>query len=262
MEYEDRIICFIDILGFKEIINNTIDSNGNTIEERIKILEEAFSRVRYFLDIDNPNEFSKSKMVTQFSDCVVISFKYSEESEVFYTLLDIQHLLINLVFLGMICRGGIVFGKILHTEKMIFGPGLIDAYTLESKAANYPRIILDESVLKVAARYHAHHHTPKLELESLKSILGRDSDGMYFIDYFASAQSELDDPEYDFPIYLDKLGAIIKNGVGSKQPDIKVKYNWLKQNYNKVVKRCQSAFRPSESNDDLGNAYHSLPIFD
>ena len=169
-------------------------------------------------------------MVTQFSDCVVISFKYSEESEVFYTLLDIQHLLINLVYLEMICRGDIVFGKLVHTEKMIFGPGLIDAYTLESKAANYPRIILDESVLDVAASYHAHHHTPELELDSVKSILGRDTDGMYYIDYFASAQSELDDPELDFPEYLEKLSKIITKGVNSSKPDIKVKYNWLKKN--------------------------------
>lgn len=239
MEYEDRIICFIDILGFKEIIYNTFNSDGNTIKEKIENLENAFSRIRYFLDMDNPNEFSKSKMVTQFSDCVVISFRYSEESEVFYTLLDIQHLLINLIYLGIICRGGIVFGKLVHTEKMIFGPGLIDAYTLESKAANYPRIILDESVLNVATNYHAHHHTPKLELDSVKSILGRDTDGMYYIDYFASAQSELDDPELDFPGYLEKMSQIIGMGVKSSKPDIKVKYSWLNQNYNKIVKLGQ-----------------------
>ncbi len=146
---------------------------------------------------------------------------------------------------------------------MIFGPGLIDAYILESKAANYPRIILDEAILDVAAKYHAKHHTPKLELDSIKSILGRDSDGLYYVDYFSSAQSELDDPEYDFPTYLEKLSEIIKNGIHSKKPDIKVKYNWLKQNYNNVVKSYQDMHQPSESEDyDLGNAYHSLTIFD
>ena len=263
MEYEDRIICFIDILGFKDIINSTIDKSGKSDTDKINILEDAFSKVRYFLDIENPNEFSKSKIVTQFSDCIAISFKYSEESEVFYTLIDIQHLLINLVYLGILCRGAIVFGKIIHTEKMIFGPGFNDAYILESKAANYPRIILDEDVLIVAANYHARHHTPKHELASLKSILGKDSDGMYYIDYFGSAQNELDDPAYDFHGYLEKLREIILNGLKSKKPDIKLKYNWLKQKYNNVINRFKAMDTPPEDVEfELWEAYHSLPLID
>jgi len=263
MEYEDRIICFIDILGFQEIISHTLDSSGNTITKKVEILEDAFSKIIYFLDTECPNEFSESKMVTQFSDCVVISFKCSEKSEVFSTLLDIQLLLINLVYHGMICRGGIVSGKIIHTEKMIFGPGLIDAYILESKGANYPRIIVDEAVLEVAKRYRAHHHTVEEELDSVMRILGKDIDGMYYIDYFASAQSGLDDPELDFPEYLEELSKIIAQGITSSKPDIKVKYNWLKQNYNRVVKRCRDKFQPSQSEDyNLGNAYHSLRIFE
>jgi hypothetical protein len=86
---------------------------------------------------------------------------------------------------------------------------------------------------------------------------------MYYIDYFASAQSELDDPELDFPEYLEKLSKIIAEGLNSSKPDIKIKYSWLKQNYNKVVKLFQDEFQPSESEDyNLGDAYYSLPIYD
>lgn len=263
MNYEDRIVCFIDILGFKEIINNTIDKDGEDISPNIDILENAFQRIRFSLDINSSNQISKSKIVTQFSDCIVISFKITEESEIFYTLIDIQNMLINLVFIGVICRGAIVRGKIIHTADMIFGPGLNEAYILESKSANHPRIILDKHILELACKYHASHHLPRHELESIESILGHDSDGFYYIDYFQSAQSELDDPMYDFPLYLDKLSSIISKGLKSPKPDVRAKYYWLKQKYNKVALEYQEKCDSLYTDDiDLRDAYHSLEIFE
>jgi hypothetical protein len=98
MKYEKRVTVFLDILGFKQLIKST------------EIKEE-----------DVEENFSKSKRITHFSDSIVISFNENEESEIFYTLSEIQNLIINLIYKGIICRGGIAYGKLIHNEKMIFG---------------------------------------------------------------------------------------------------------------------------------------------
>ena len=141
MRYEDRVVCFLDILGFADHIRDTIRKDGSDHEDHIKNIADAFEIVRYLLDIDKPEE-REGKEVTQFSDSIVISFPIDEESGVFNALLEILWVQINLVLRGMLCRGAVTKGKLIHTEKMLYGPAFINAYRLESNAALYPRVIL------------------------------------------------------------------------------------------------------------------------
>lgn len=130
-------------------------------------------------------------------------------------------------------------GKFIHTDDFLFGPALVEAYTLESKAAVYPRIILDRDVIDVAARNKPSQHSSGDERRYVESLLEQDSDGMYYIDYFFKAHTELDDPEYDFPQYIDILGNIIRKGLmGSShhgKADLRVKFSWMRERYNRMV---------------------------
>ncbi|MCB0503829.1 MAG: hypothetical protein KDD32_14200, partial [Bacteroidetes bacterium] len=79
MKYEDRIVAFIDILGFKSHLNKTTLKKDNQLidnENKIKELNEALLLARKVLDIDRPDseKITKEKIVTQFSDSIVISF--------------------------------------------------------------------------------------------------------------------------------------------------------------------------------------------
>ena len=65
-------------------------------------------------------------------------------------------------------RGGITFGKIYEENGLLLGPGMINAYTLETKAF-YPRIIVDKSA--------------KEYLDSIEPNVLRKDQGIYFIDY-------------------------------------------------------------------------------
>lgn len=51
-----------------------------------------------------------------------------------------------LLQLGMLVRGGVACGPLIHEDRVIFGPGLVSAYQLESKVAKVARIILDGSL--------------------------------------------------------------------------------------------------------------------
>src|ERR1700683_2698890 len=187
VRYEDRVLCFVDILGFGSQIHATLDAQGNDHPERIKTIADAFLRVRALLDIDKP-DLKRGRPVTQFSASIVSSFPKTERSEVFYTLLELLDVQLTLIESGLLCRGAVVEGKVIHTDEMLFGPALAEAYELESKAALFPRIILGESLFDVARSAHALHHGPSDEMRSIVNLLARDTDQMWYIDYITKGQ--------------------------------------------------------------------------
>ena len=244
MKYDQRIVAFIDILGFKSLLDETIDKEGNDNEDKIDAVISAYQAIRSVWELDEKSKYldtkpSGSKQVSIFSDAIVVSFKIDEPSEVFYTLLEIKWLIMRLLSRQILCRGGVAIGKFIHSDKYLFGPALVEAYTLESKAAMYPRIILDRSVVDVGAKNSAMNHSFSEEKEYVQSLLEQDSDGMYYIDYFFKAQSELDDPEYDFPDYINNLGEIIRKGLMASshhsKADLRVKYSWMRERFNRMV---------------------------
>jgi len=270
--YEDRITVFIDILGFKDLLSETYNHKDNSDNpEGIKKLLNAYSSIRDVWDLDTKPSEKKltkkieknSKVITTFSDTVVISFLVKERSEIFYTLLEIKWMIIRLIYKGILVRGAVSFGKLIHNETTLFGPALVEAYILESKAANYPRIILDRDIIELAGKFPSDIHSPEDEIEYVESLLEKDSDGMYYIDYFSKAQEELDDPDYDFPIYIQTLGDIIRKGMNaSKHPnkaDIRVKYIWMKEKYNQMVENgTRKEFLSSLQEEHLYEFYKSL----
>ena len=249
MNYEQRIVAFIDILGFRALLDETISKDGADISSRIDEVVRAYESIREIWDLDkkseslSPSTYS-SKQVTIFTDSIVVSFKAEEPSEVFFTLLEIKWLIMRLLNHRILCRGAVTLGKLIHKDEYIFGPALVEAYTLESRAALYPRVILDRNIVEAGATFKSKDHTSKQELEYVESLLERDSDGMYYVDYFYKAQSELDDPNYDFPAYIQNLGEVIRKGLmGSShhsKADLRVKYSWMRERYNKMVEKVTS----------------------
>lgn len=263
MNYEKRIVAFIDILGFEKLIDETINEDGTDNIKKIATIVHAIEIIRGPIS-DPEHVMESSKVVTQFSDSLVISFHISEESKVFYTLLEIQRMIMNLVFEGILCRGGIAFGKLVHNEKLIFGPAMVEAHKLESKVANYPRIILSEQIINIGIDSRAMHHNKKQESEHIKSRLGKDPDGMYYLDYFIAIHNELEDPVSDYSKYLHKLSEIIRKGLLEKDPAVKIKYQWMKEKYNKAVERMKNSLSSKDWErvvQVVKDDYKALPIF-
>lgn len=188
----------------------------------------------------------------------------------FFTLLEVKWLIMRLLSHRVLCRGAVTLGKIIHTNEYIFGPALVEAYTLESRAALYPRVILGRNIVEAGAAFKANHHTSEQELKYVESLLERDSDGMYYVDYFYKAQSELNDPDYDFPAYIQSLGEIIRKGLAisshQSKADLRVKYSWMCQRYNEMVENVVSkeaiGMLKSVGETDLANFYADLKKID
>ncbi len=232
MEYEWRICCFVDILGFKNHLDETLDADENDRIEKIALIHKAIDLI-HELPSKGSYEFGMTKMITQFSDSIVISFKIDDKDQVFQVFMDMFFVAIELANNGFLTRGGITYGKLIHTEKVLFGPAMVDAYVLESKKAIYPRIIIDKYIFEIGENFSSNKEY-FIDKEYFDYI-SLDDDGLYYIDYISKASSIFDEPLYDILMYLAKLKAIYNKGLLVQDQKVITKMNWLKNKINSYI---------------------------
>lgn len=131
LQYRDGYVAFIDILGFSTYVED---------ENNARKTNDLFSFVKNFCILFNDSP-SLDTQVSFFSDSIVLSAKELTSLIVPISLAE-SYLDDNL---GLLFRGGIVFGKYYHKDGVTFGPAVVNAYRLENKA-NYSRIILDQNI--------------------------------------------------------------------------------------------------------------------
>ena len=170
--FVDRVVAFIDLLGFTEIVKNAcLGSNSDFDRVRVSIRAMSFGR---FMINSGPfgghDLLTPEAQATVFSDCIVIS-DLNRPAEVGCLLSNVAWLCGMLLRDRISCRGGVATELTLHNEHVVCGMGLINAYTLEHGAAIYPRIVIQDDLLQHATGILA----PRLK---------RDSDGLWFIDAF------------------------------------------------------------------------------
>ncbi|WP_342509764.1 hypothetical protein [Sporosarcina sp. FSL K6-2383] len=237
-KYEDRVIVFIDILGFTEHIKLT--KNDPAYFNKMK---RVFN---YLYDYQKDNldgvlaQKEIGKEVTVFSDSIVISYPTKLEGAVFYLLMDVVHLQLDMLAEGVLFRGGFTVGELCHNDSIVFGPAMIEAYELESKVAVYPRVIVSDKVFNTAIQNGV--NPPDQELEYILNLLNQDFDEQFYVDFLSQWQ-EIDDNSK----YFDSLSAIkvvIENAIIAyeSKPNVQVKYQWLKRYYNSTLDKIQSQY--------------------
>lgn len=253
LSYKTGIVAFIDILGFKEIVKKSERSPRllNTIYQSLEFLKKRELPDKWNLQLIEIEEDAQKRNIidfniaertysSAFSDSIVISVIVDDNN----INESLSTLLANLAFVGskfimdgILIRGGITIGKIIHNEKgIVFGQGLIDAYYLESRAARYPRIILSDKLIEKL----------NYPLESKKDrfpyhqYLKRFSDGcvgFHQLIYFQVLQSWDKMSQKKLESSLKKAKATIIEGLDNsfEYPDVHEKYIWLKDEYQKLI---------------------------
>ena len=231
--YEQRLILFIDFLGFKEIVEGT-ETHPAALRRLIDALDEIG-------EMGGSYGF-ESQRVTQFSDSIVLSYAANEESGAFWMIQEIALTVITLVMHGYLMRGAVTIGSLYHADRHVVGPAMNQAYEMESKQARFPRVIVDPAVIQLARRHHRDGHTPNEEESYVRSFIVDDADGHLFIDYVGwDAVVEgagLDNEGY--PEYLARLSSLIEKGLTHKDPRVLEKYLWLHPRYVSVLNRFKS----------------------
>lgn len=242
--FRRRFIAYVDMLGFRKIVERMSDEDGlfTTVRDALKGLDR---QSRVFLRYGRRQRSKRAAILrkggvplignsdlqmTAFSDCYVLS----EVSPAWHILAAVQALGAGLLAEGILTRGGVVRGGAYHRGRVLFGPGVIDAYRLESEVAKYPRILVDETVRQEVWGCH----------EGLwrGQLLQRDVDGRWFVNLLVPSLSlwkPLSDLELrpDLRSHLEKVGCSLAKARERAQECARhrSKVQWLVRRFNKVA---------------------------
>lgn len=175
LETKKCVVAFIDLLGTKEAIKN--DENNVNLSSINKILQSAF-------DMCLDKRLCKEDVqVKAFSDNIVFAMELPDKTNSNEPCAQVHNILeicacfqLAAFSLGISTRGGITIGDFFCNDIFVWGKGLVRAYMLESKAAFYPRILIDTNVLPLL---------PERDSEGNKHHVKTDSDGVDFLDYLS-----------------------------------------------------------------------------
>ncbi|MBI6854556.1 hypothetical protein YA0002_17425 [Pseudomonas cichorii] len=220
IKYEKRLTLFIDFMGFKDIVEGTAADN-EALNKLVGALEDAASTAK----IGNKSDFH----VSQFSDCLVISYKVKSADALFEIVNKLSLIVVRIIGRGYLLRGGLTYGELHHSDTAVLGPAMNRAYYLESEVAKYPRVILDPEVFNELLE-----SSPEEVVETIKQVLVQDeNDGIWYFDYISSESvAEKVAGEFDFyPKYLAAIADLIKRGLKHQSPGVLAKYIWLHERY-------------------------------
>jgi len=267
IKYERRIIAFIDILGFKEIVKQSeFDiSKIELIHSVLEYIKDWETPERWSLDFLEIEEDAQKKGVekfdirgktnsTSFSDSIVVSVKVDDNVNEMTSTLIVNLAYIGAILLekGILFRGGLTIGSIIHKNNgIVFGQGLIDAYLLETKRAKYPRIILSDKLIQELNypletkknRYPYHQYIDRFKDGCV---------GFHQFIYYQVIQSWTKMTTEKLINNLDIIRKVIVSGLDSsfQNPDIFEKYKWLKEQYNKLIILSDFDFK-SQTNENI-----------
>lgn len=232
--YTESLICWVDMLGFSEWVNSTRKKKEKDSRKKVTMLRNLFAGARKLMTPwkDKPYRIIEGKGLagvtktnyryTHFSDTIVISTSDKSADGAVWLCERALELAVYLTQNGMPFRGAIVEGELYHSHSNVFGPAVIDAHYLETKCANYPRIIIEP---ELAATFDNWGVSSK--------YLMQDSDLIYYLDYIGKVWGNNINAS-DTEECLKTLQCIYEMSVkGKKNTDVSVamKYNWLANKY-------------------------------
>ena len=141
MQFEDKFIAFIDVLGFKNMVKESELGTGMPLTEIMDHLSKLGSiddedKFKKYGPTTCPQSKAKNKslnfQVTQISDCVIVSSEISSAG-VINLVSHCWSAVIGLLMKGIMCRGYITRGSIYHVNNQVVGSGYQNAYSMESE---------------------------------------------------------------------------------------------------------------------------------
>jgi hypothetical protein len=158
----------------------------------------------------------------------------------FKETLNIAHIQARLIFAGIFVRGSLALGDLFVQDGMIFGPALIQGYYMETEISVYPRVTIHPKVLRAYETKEllkASHHDLDTDKEYVLRHLRRDIDGIYYVDYLKTMDTEFD-YEGGYGNFLDHHKKLIESRVKKLTTlnSVSVKYSWLIEYHNSTVR--------------------------
>ncbi len=237
----NSVIAFMDILGFKKLIDKIENGDSSIIEKLTSCLKNALRCIElinrintrsmlmapdiFGCDIDLTHINTKINH-TQVSDAIVLSCDYVLDTgdhvldavlhEVAFSSVATMAAIYQSFLLneGYYVRGGIADGHWAKSGNIIFSGAYLKAYKLEQDVAVYPRIVIDEKLVKRT------DITGELDNSSeevcfylamqMPHILVKDSMGSIFLNSFQLG-NDLYCLSTDYKGFLERVEHVIEN---------------------------------------------------
>lgn len=232
--YSNRVVCFLDILGFTDLfVRSGRDQEGNpntTLYDQVlsafeEVVAGAASKKSY---LEEKNVLPQGSVdITYFSDSVVISCSRTTHGAEGRVLQRAGTLARQLLLRGLASRGGIDYGVTYHKQGIVFGEGMFRAYYLESKVANFPRIVVSEEVGSTLKR--------KVRGTGARFVLSKSEGGLYYLNIFKLAGGK-GSTTNQLRSIAQAIGTGLWEARKSGRPDIVAKWFWLREECNKEIR--------------------------
>jgi hypothetical protein len=237
-EYEERYVAFVDILGFRNLVQKVAkgDLDAAGLKDLLQIVHERPNpSVR---ELKEGADFRAQSI----SDAVALSSALIPEGldYLFYT---VGQLATELLQSGIFIRGAITKGKLYHDERMVFGEGLVRAYDIESRIARFPRVVITRDVALDVARFK------KVGPWSthFRSTLKQADDGPMYLNFLAEIAVWVDGSLEHFSVkgtsghpileLIEKMSKAIQQAFDESidEPDIVEKMQWFSAYWNETI---------------------------
>lgn len=240
-DYEECIVTFIDILGFRDILNS---KTAAEVRQLLSFFREEATLYADDESTDGSKRITSAVKTEIVSDAVVrartIHTDY-KAGALFQELLDLVFIQATCIENGILIRGALTIDNV-HVGKQlegpIFGPGLVKAYQMEEREAVYPRIIVDEEVIdrfRNDKSLWREGHNQSQEAASVNDLLKSDEAGLNYVDYLGAVKWDMD----SYAGYLEFLEAHKRLIENSSSMDlgrvVRRKYAWLKNYHNRKL---------------------------
>jgi hypothetical protein len=277
IEYQDKFVAFIDLLGFRQIVMRTsrhagrADDNGfrkdtlGQIHGALSSVPEDDYRDLFRARYLGSNDIESLRLgVAGFSDTLI--FWSDPTCEAFGLLVHaIFQTVREFTLRGFYCRGGVKLGELLidsseicgkrRSMPVMFGPAFIQAYDLEQRHAQDARIIFCNDSTKALKSYRddAANRYPLLA-KFFDDYLFQATDGPWQIDIFADIrrpdESAAEAVENSAKTIADKLTAIMAEYTES--PAVYRKLLAVAKTFNKALEEGSTKIP--------GLMHHILPL--
>lgn len=258
VKYDPKIVAFLDILGFRNLLKD---------EEK---LYDLASRVRMLNDIFAADQAYKSNgSVLQISDGIIISSEIADLSDLDSFLREIMLGVEALLYLGIPVRGAITYGPHYHRESVLVSPAFAAAYEMERDVAKYPRVVIDLSVIE--RQRDLMTSDTDISALPLNKYTKVDQDGYRFVHFMKAPLDEQYDLRRDSQLPLVNKEILIewslrmirrtieegfeKNTLNS----VRAKYVWLANYYNESIKTDLGLDKAAQQLHQIECKYLELP---
>lgn len=222
---------FIDALGFNDLVSKaTVSGTADKLLQNFFDIHEQGSK--------NWKAMGASWEYKCFTDNVVFGCPpdpIDSEGDFgsVFTTAGFHQLAMTLA--GFFVRGGMTLGPLHMSENIVFGQAILDAYTLETKVADVPRIIIDKATME---EIYPHLKAYGLVIASPHDeAIFVDEDGRFFLNYLDHLIDGASAEDIEFKAFEDHRDLILARIYSATDARVKAKYEWSARYHNHVIDR-------------------------